>query len=251
MKSFECKYRTKNLKTQQHFLYFTGYSDKKIACTFKIVIPNIAVREVDIEQFEDDPAEYILSDMEGSDSETRRRCSINLLRAMCRQFEAQTTAIVLEHLASLLDNYARDQTNNWGQKDAAILLVLAVSVRKESNVGGVTEMNDKMNVIDFFTLHILPELQEQNMALRPMLKADAVKFVSTFRNQFSTEQYLALFPLLINHLSSDSVVVHTYAAACVEKVLTVKTERNGKQLKFGRAELKRKEGLLEALFGGL
>jgi len=35
-------------------------------------------------QFEDDPTDYILSDMEGSDSDTRRRCAIELLRGMCR-----------------------------------------------------------------------------------------------------------------------------------------------------------------------
>jgi exportin-2 (importin alpha re-exporter) len=152
-----------------------------------IVIPNIAVRESDVEQFEDDPSDYILADMEGSDSETRRRCSIDLLRAMCRNYEQQATAIVKEHLQTLITNFTNDPGNNWGQKDAAILLVLAVSVRKESALGGVSEVNDQLDVMEFFTSQILPELNEPNMSARPMLKADAVKFVSTFRNQFTVE----------------------------------------------------------------
>ena len=40
-----------------------------------IVIPNLLIREVDEEQFEDDPAEFIQSDMEESDSESRRKRS--------------------------------------------------------------------------------------------------------------------------------------------------------------------------------
>ena len=211
-----------------------------------IVIPNIAVRETDVEQFEDDPSDYILADMEGSDSETRRRCSIDLLRAMCRNYEQQATAIVKEHLQTLLTNFTTDPVNNWGQKDAAILLVLAVSVRRESAMGGVSEINDQLDVMEFFTSQILPELNEPNMSARPMLKADAVKFVSTFRNQFTVEHFRHLFPLLINHLRSPNIVVHTYAAAAIEKILTVK-DKQTRQLTFGKTELRPS---LEGMFGG-
>lgn len=84
----------------------------------KIVIPNLMFRESDEELFEDDPREYIVTEVEGSDSESRRKCSQDLLRAMCRQFEQETTAICAEHVASMLHEYQTSQ--NWRAKDAAV-----------------------------------------------------------------------------------------------------------------------------------
>jgi exportin-2 (importin alpha re-exporter) len=104
--------------------------------------------------------------------------------------------------------------------------------------------------MDFFSAIILPELQDANVSARPIIKASAIKFVSTFRNQFSTEQLTALMPLLIAHLASPSVVVHTYAAFAIEKILTVKVkvQGGGMKLKFGAAELR---PFLEPLFTSL
>lgn len=84
-----------------------------------IVIPNLMVRETDEEKFEDDPQEYILTEIEGSDSESRRKCSRDLLRAMCRQFEAQTTQICSKHIADMLAQFGRDPSQ-WAAKDTAV-----------------------------------------------------------------------------------------------------------------------------------
>ena len=45
----------------------------------KIVVPNLQIRETDEERFEDDPADFIMTDMEGSDSNSRRKCAQDLL----------------------------------------------------------------------------------------------------------------------------------------------------------------------------
>jgi len=86
----------------------------------KIVIPQLMFRESDEELFEDDPSEFILTEVEGSDSASRRRCSQDLLRAMCRQFEAQTTAICSEHIGVMLAEYGKDPNSQWKNKDAAV-----------------------------------------------------------------------------------------------------------------------------------
>ena len=88
-----------------------------------IVIPNLTVRESDEEKFEDDPQEFILTEIEGSDSESRRKCSRDLLRAMCYQFEGQTTTICMEHINSMLQTFASDN-NTWAAKDAAVSLTV-------------------------------------------------------------------------------------------------------------------------------
>jgi len=60
----------------------------------KVVLPNLALRESDIEQFEDEPIEYIRRDLEGSDSDTRRRAATDFLRGLVEQNEQLVTDVV-------------------------------------------------------------------------------------------------------------------------------------------------------------
>jgi exportin-2 (importin alpha re-exporter) len=85
-----------------------------------IVIPNLMFRDSDEERFEDDPREYMLTEVEGSDSESRRKCSQDLLRSMCRHFEGETTKICEEHVVTMLTEYTADRTGKWKAKDAAV-----------------------------------------------------------------------------------------------------------------------------------
>jgi exportin-2 (importin alpha re-exporter) len=83
--------------------------------------------------------------------------------------------------------------------------VLAVTVRAQSAAQGVSATNPNINVMDIFTAHVLPELQQADIEDRPIVKADSIKFASTFRNQFPIETTRALMPLLVNHLVSQQV----------------------------------------------
>jgi exportin-2 (importin alpha re-exporter) len=168
---------------------------------------------------------------------------------MCRQFEQQTTAICSQHVNQMLGQFATDKSQ-WKMKDCSIHLILGIAIRAESSQFGVSQVNDGVNVMDFFSGHVLTELQEPDMDCRPMVKATCIKFVSIFRNQFTKEQFGALMPLLIAHLGSPHVVVHTYAAAAIEKMLTSKVDgpNNTKLPKFGGSDLK---PFLGNLFTGL
>lgn len=85
----------------------------------RIVIPNMMVRESDEENFHDNPEEFIMTELEGSDNESRRRCSRDLLGAMCRQFEAQTTGICSEHITQMMREFSADNSK-WISKDTAV-----------------------------------------------------------------------------------------------------------------------------------
>ena len=50
---------------------------------------------------------------------------------------------------------------------------------------------------DFFAQQIAPELQSAAVGEAPILKADALKFVTTFRSQLPKDTLLGLFPALI------------------------------------------------------
>jgi exportin-2 (importin alpha re-exporter) len=127
-----------------------------------------------------------------------------------------------------------------------IQLMLGIAVRKESSQG-VSETNRDVNLMEFFTSQILPDLQDTNHSSRPVVKATALKFVTTFRNQFSSQELSQLFPMIVAQMGSSIVVVHTFAAYSIERILVAKDTATN-QVKFGRAEL---QPFLEPLFMSL
>ncbi|CAM9702124.1 unnamed protein product, partial [Ectocarpus sp. 13 AM-2016] len=216
----------------------------------KIAIPNITMRAADEELFEFNPDDYISGDMDGGDNETRRRGACDLLRSMCKHYEEPTTRICSVFVTGMYQEYSVNREANWRSKDAALQLVLALSVRAQSQAGGVSKTNAYMNVLDAFTTHVLPEIQDPDVNARPIVRADCIKFVHTFRNQFSVEQLLALMPVLIAHLKSEHTVVLTYAAMTIERMLAVKDKVPGQRptLRLPKESL---TPFLESLFTGL
>ena len=208
----------------------------------QIVIPNLYFRESDEERFEDDPQDFMLTEVEGSDSETRRRCSQDCLKAMCRHFEP-TTNICLEHIKSMIEEDVGGK--NWKAKDAAINLMMGIAIKAES-LNGVSQINPAANLLEFFQSQVLPELQDSNHQNRFVVKSTCIKFTTTFRNQFTRENIVQLLPMLISHLSSPVVVVHTFAAYAVERMLVAKDEQNAKKIRS--TELM---PVMESLFQGL
>jgi len=69
----------------------------------------------------------------------------------------------------------------------------------------------------------LTELEKPNLDEDPILKADSIKYIATFRLHFSPQLTTSrVIPLLIRALEAKSQVVHTYAAACIEGILGVR-----------------------------
>eukprot|EP00123_Amoebidium_parasiticum_P018052 comp24082_c0_seq1/m.43377 comp24082_c0_seq1/g.43377 ORF comp24082_c0_seq1/g.43377 comp24082_c0_seq1/m.43377 type:complete len:977 (-) comp24082_c0_seq1:650-3580(-) len=221
-----------------------------------IIIPNMQLREEDVECFEDDPEEYMRRDIEGSDTESRRRAACDLVRALRVHFEAQVTPIFTAYVNAMLQEYAQNPNAHWKSKDAAIFLITSLTVTSTVQTLGTTKTNTLVNVDEFFISHIVPDLQAQNTNALPVLKADAIKYVLTFRNQLAREALLATVPILITHIGAESLVQHSYAANVLERLLTIKdppgaSNRDAK-LKIGREDIKpHLESALTALFGAL
>eukprot|EP00501_MAST-03F_sp_TOSAG23-6_P000301 GSMAST32.ASY1.ANO1.308.1 assembled CDS len=195
-----------------------------------IIVPNVALREVDEELLEDNPVAYIRTDIEGSDTDTRRRAACDLVRALCRLFETSVTPLCMASISDLLQQYTSN-TANWKAKDSAMNLFMALSIRAFTRQHGVTRLNDGIKhegVMSFFTSYVIPEIQSGDINASPVLKADALKFTTTFRTQMTKAHYSSLFPMILKFLGSRHYVVHTYAA---------NLEGQRPTLRFGRVAL--------------
>ncbi|XP_047141486.1 exportin-2 isoform X1 [Hydra vulgaris] len=186
-----------------------------------VIVPNMLFREADEELFEDNPEEYIRKDIEGSDLDTRRRSASDLVRGLCKFYEKEVTDIFSQYVNAMLQQYV--QNKNWKSKDAAIYIVTSIAAKKSTSKHGTTDTNSLVNLDGFFNEQIAPDLVSSNIDEYPVLKADAVKYVITFRNILSRDLLYSCFPPLTRLLTSKSKVVHSYAANAIERLLTIKS----------------------------
>jgi exportin-2 (importin alpha re-exporter) len=184
-----------------------------------IVIPNLKLRDEDVEVFEMNWVEWVRRDTEGGDSDTRRRAASELVRALVDKFPAQTTELFSGYVAALLGEAAAAPEAAWRAKDAAIYLVSALAVKGRTAAAGATSTNSLVNLQDFYASHVAPELAAPDVNARPVVKADCLRFATTFRSQLSREAALDLFPKAASLLASTHNVVHSYAAMLVERLL--------------------------------
>jgi exportin-2 (importin alpha re-exporter) len=138
-------------------------------------------RECDEELFEDTPDEYIRRDTEGSDQETRRRAACDFVRALSANFEEKITPIFSAYVKAMLDQYAADPNANWRRKNAALYLVTSLAAKGQTQKSGITKVNNLVDINAFFDQHVLPELQEEAIDQRPVVKADCLRCVMVFR----------------------------------------------------------------------
>ncbi|KOC66626.1 Exportin-2 [Habropoda laboriosa] len=126
----------------------------------------------------------------------------------------------------MLQNYAEKPIENWRSKDAAIYLVTSSASKAQTQKHGVTQSSELVPLPQFAMQHIEPELLKPNVNEFPVLKADAIKFLMTFRSVLPREMILGSLPQLIRHLNASNIVVHTYAACAIEKILAMKGPDN-------------------------
>lgn len=197
--------------------------------TEKVILPNVSLRESDIEMFEDEPIEFIRRDLEGSDSDTRRRAATDFLRQLLEKFEQSVTKVVLQYSNHYLAEYSKNPSENWKSKDTAVYLFSAIAAKGVATAShGVTSTNNLVSITDFFQNYLASDLVAET-GVQPILKVDAIKYLYTFRSLITKDQWQEVLPLLVKHLGSSEYVVYTYAAVSVERILSL-TDSNGQPI---------------------
>ncbi len=213
------------------------------------VVPNLRLRDADVELFEDDWLEYVRRDAEGGDADTRRRAAAELVRALVGRFPAEATALFGGLVRGALAEAAADPAAGWRAKDAAVYLVTAVAAKARTAAGGAAATNELVDLAEFFSAHVAPELAAPAVDARPVVKADCLRFGATFRGALPPAADAALLAGAGALLRARSNVVHSYAATLLERLLAAK--RAGAPA-LPPAELAPRAGaLLAALFGAL
>lgn len=190
----------------------------------RVIIPNLTLRDSDMELFEDEPIEFIRRDLEGSDSDTRRRAATDFLRELLLRFEKLVTKVVFRYIDHYLAEYSQDPKTDWKSKDTALYLYSSIAAKGAVTAShGVTSTNDFVNIVEFFQKNVAKDLIS-DVGVEPILKVDAIKYLYTFRSQMSKQQWHDAFPLIVKHLGSPDYVVYSYSAIALERVMALTDE---------------------------
>lgn len=200
----------------------------------RIVIPNMRMRESDLETFEDEPLDYIRQDLEGSDNNTRRYASQVFLRELAGKMENEVTQIVMRYVDQFNTTY-KSNSSQWLEKSTASALFTAIAAKGQITAAGVTSTNPLLNVVQYFQVQMAPEIA--NDASHAVLKCDAIRFLLSFRNQLDKSQLSQVIPVLTLLLDkSQHAAVYTYAAISLERILAMR-DPSTKRSMFGEEDL--------------
>ena len=209
-------------------------SSLKVICD-SIIIPNMKIRESDLEVFEDEPMEFIRRDSEGNQEVSHRHGSaVALIHGLMEFHGAEMTQILCSTVTSSLSEYSSNPSKNWKFKLLATQLFSAVGARGFAESVGVTSVNPLINIADYFNTHVLLDLKSSDNIIHPLLLLEAIKFVVSYRSQLAKNNLVQCIPIMLRHLESDNFIINTFSAIAVEKVLSIK--RDGQEL-FSSADI--------------
>ncbi|RYH11030.1 hypothetical protein EON65_39080, partial [archaeon] len=193
-----------------------------------IVIKNIYLTSSDEESFCDNAVEYIRKDMEGGDGDTRRRCAMELLRALMKYFANTINPLVLKYTEILFSSYYASQ--DYKAKDAALHLLMSVLYLPTTN-SLVNTLNPSIDIYSILNTHIINELTVARTSVgKEILKADCIKFISMLRGDINSPTLTHLFSLLVQILAYPCIIIQSYASMTLEKILCVKEKDPVSQL---------------------
>jgi exportin-2 (importin alpha re-exporter) len=187
----------------------------------RLVIPNMRFRDNDEINFEENPTEYIRADLEDSNLLTSRSSAAQLVQGLRRHNEANVTQIFASYVMNLLNSYASNPSEKWSDKDVAFHLISALAISGSTRMEGTTSVNEHVPIGEFFNGQVLTELKAypNNHAV---IQADSLKFICSFRSLLPANAFPSIIEAAVKMISSPVIVVASYAAACIERLLTVK-----------------------------
>ncbi|KAN0129949.1 Cse1 domain containing protein [Lactarius tabidus] len=175
-----------------------------------VVSSNLALRTRDVEAFEDTPLEYVRAELQVRlPRHGKLPPASSITRGRWPDSESAMTGVPLDK-------------GTWKNKDAAVYLFEAVATCSGTLAQCMTAMNLNVNIVQFSD-NIFGDLQAAaGGAVHPALQVDAIRYLYTFRYQFTKEHLVSVLPLLLNRLGSQEVVVYTRAAVALDCILSMR-----------------------------
>lgn len=185
-----------------------------------LILPNMVISIEEEDMADSSPMEFVKMFLEDANEDTRRCACGQLMKVLIKQFPQDINRLVLEQQNIALTAFMANSKANWKQMDALILLLSGVfPLLYTPRNGATTVATSQEHIVALYNNLVLPQLNDKSY---PVLKTSCLKFVYVYRNQFPKDMLLDIMGKIIVFLDSDNVLLASYAAATLERMLMIK-----------------------------
>ena len=190
----------------------------------KIILPNMTMSEKEIEDFLDNPIEFLKVEFEEYDMSSNKYFSINLLQLIISNYPDVNKQIIAPKINKFLEEYNKDKAKNWNKKLVVINLLFASCIKTFAQRFGVTELNPNSMYTDIESLINEIFIKEfQNYNSPTIIQTYSLKFLSTFRLQISDQNKLGQIILMLIEILNNCNEVTQYACLlCLDLIINMK-----------------------------
>ena len=196
----------------------------------KIILPNMTMSEKEIEDFLDNPVEFLKVEFEEYDMSSNKYFSINLLQLIISNYPEVNKQIIAPKINKFLEEYNKDNSKNWNKKLVVINLLFASCIKTFAQRYGVTELNPNSMYTDIESLINEIFIKEfQNYKSPTIIQTYSLKFLSTFRLQISDQNKLGQIILMLIEILNNCNEVTQYACLlCLDLIINMKDLKSRK-----------------------
>ena len=196
----------------------------------KIILPNMTMSEKEIEDFLDNPVEFLKVEFEEYDMSSNKYFSINLLQLIISNYPEVNKQIIAPKINKFLEEYNKDSSKNWNKKLVVINLLFASCIKTFAQRYGVTELNPNSMYTDIESLINEIFIKEfQNYKSPTIIQTYSLKFLSTFRLQISDQNKLGQIILMLIEILNNCNEVTQYACLlCLDLIINMKDLKSRK-----------------------
>ncbi|KAL0216100.1 hypothetical protein P9112_008284 [Eukaryota sp. TZLM1-RC] len=179
----------------------------------QVALPLLTYRDEDLETTLEDPRQFVITELDTGlvgETSSRRGAATELVRGLTSEFRADMINICQTRVTELL------ASSSWSSQVSAVLLALAVGIRAETPQKGATELVQGVNLISLFESFIIPAL---NKGENTIVICTCIRFITVLRGFLPEASLSSVTPTIVNSISHDAFIVHSFASWCLDKLL--------------------------------
>lgn len=142
---------------------------------------------------------------------------------MTSLFPGEVSSLISDLQSAYSQEYYKDPVENWNKQILVINFVIASTVENYTFHRGATKVNiDQSTLNKYFEDIVVPEIDMDKANAFPILTSQCIKFIIIFRNMIPKDWLADIVKKLSSFLTNESIVIRTYSACAIEKLLSMK-----------------------------
>lgn len=196
----------------------------------RLILPNMIISEDEEELAEMSPFDYVKMFLEDANEETRRSACTSLVKTLVRQFPGQTAQVLVEFQQAVLGNY---NAGRWKEMEAFVYLISGAYTQLYTAKHGASALvvpNDY--IVGLYRTLVEPRLLDNSASV--ILRTTCLKYIFVYRNQYTSQELLAVLNQVTSLIEHDQVLLSTYACAVLERILMIRKPGRDNELLFDK-----------------